>query len=604
MRFTRFDRWDAQLGSVKPISATHEEALDGTDTLTVSTFSFLEKGDRLVWRGPDGVWREHVVDDCKRVHDANGHAVTTATCINSVCETMGDYVESLDLAGVTVAAALSRVLANTRWTSAGSDVAGTYDFSFEHVSVREALNQIVETANSGEIHSYVTVGSTGVAARRVGIEASRGGSTTTRRFTYSKSVTSVRRTVEPTDPVTALYLYGKAERDAQGNAVRLTVESVNGGKRYVEDASALARWGRPDGSGGKAHRFGTYTDENCDDPSFLLAQGRRQLQNVSQPEVTYEVDVIDAEDALAGVSLGDAVDVIDTAFAPAIRMRDRVSRIRRDLMQSTATGTVTIGSSRPVLVRQFVAAAKTAKKQDNTSSKVEANSPSWDDAANLGSSYLERLGSSLNGDSSYISDLIDSLREAGMSGGGGTFPVDNDADDPTVVLDDLDASNLQGVALLAKFYNALNNLLRVYRKDGYGGIYVDVGMAARRLMEVEQFASGGQLTLYVPSDSIADLSKRGFIRLMDGNVYMRGQQTGLLGASGNAYGTVQADSAGASMFTPRSAVSVTNSGVDIYADSYGAGMSMSSGYLGLSAGNTTLELKSDGVYVNGTKLST
>ena len=67
---------------------------------------------------------------------------------------------------------------------------------------------------------------------------------------------------------------------------------------------------------------------------------------------------------------------------------------------------------------------------------------------------------------------------------------------------------------------------------------------------------------------------------------------------------MQADSAGASMFTPRSAVSVTNSGVDIYADSYGAGMSMSSGYLGLSAGNTTLELKSDGVYVNGTKLST
>ncbi|MBQ9317727.1 MAG: phage tail protein [Atopobiaceae bacterium] len=591
MRFTRFDRWESQLGSVKPISATHEEALDGTDTLTLSTFSFLEKGDRLVWRGPDRAWREHVVDDCRRVHDANGRAVTTATCINSVCETMGDYVEELRLEGVTVATALSRVLANTRWASAGSDVTGTYDFGFEHVFVREALNQIVETANAGEIHAYVTVGPTGVATRRVGIEASRGNPTATRRFTYSKSVTSVRRTVEPTDPITALYLYGKAERDEQGNAVRLTVESVNGGKRYVEDASALARWGRPDGSGGRAHRFGTYTDENCDDPSFLLEQGRRQLANVSQPEVTYEVDVIDAEDALAGVSLGDAVDVVDTAFAPAIRMRDRVSRIRRDLMQSTATGTVTIGRRANLLVRQFQATAETKKKQSKTSAKVEASSPSWDRAGSLSSDY--------------VSDLLDKIKQSGQSvGGDPLFPVRNDADDPTVVLDDLDASNLQGVALLAEFYNALNNLLRVYRKDCYGGIYVDVGMAARRLMEVEQYASGGQLTLYVPSDSIADLSKRGFIRLMDGNVYMRGQQTGLLGASGNAYGTVQADSAGASMFTPRSAVSVTNSGVDIYADSYGAGMSMSSGYLGLSAGNTTLELKSDGVYVNGTKLST
>lgn len=604
MRFTRFDRWDTQLGSVKPISATHEEALDGTDTLTVSTFSFLEKGDRLVWRGPDGIWREHVVDDCRRVHDANGRAVTTAICINSVAETMGDYVESLTLTGVSVAVALSRVLAYTRWTSAGSDVAGTYDFSFERVSAREALNQIVGVANAGEIRAQVTVGPTGVAARRVGIEASRGSSSATRRFTYSKSVASVRRTVEPTDPITALYLYGKAERDDDGNAVRLTVESVNDGRRYVEDAAALALWGRPDGSGGRAHRFGSYTDESCDDPSFLLEQGRRQLANVSQPEVTYEVDVVDAEDALAGVSLGDAVDVVDTAFAPAIRMRERVSRIRRDLMQGTATGTVTIGSRNPVLVRQFEAAASTARKQDDTSSKVEAGGPSWDSAANLDSAYLGRLGSSLNGDSSYISDLIDSLRDAGMSGGSGTFPVDNDASNPSVRIDDLDSSNLQGVSLQALISSTLQNLLRIYRKDGYGGICVDAGMAARRLAEVEQYASGGQLTLYVPSDSIADLSKRGFIRLMDGNVYMRGQQVGLLGASGNSYGTVQAGAGGASMFTPRSGVSVANSGVDIYADNYGAGMSMSSGYLGLSAGSTTLELKSDGVYVDGRKLST
>ena len=604
MRLTRYDRWDAQLGSVKPISATHEEALDGTDTLTVSTFSFLEKGDRLVWRGPDRVWREHVVDDCKRVHDASGRSVTSATCINSISETMGDYIESLSLTGATVATALSRVLEHTRWTSAGSDVTGSFDFSFEHVSVREALNQIVEAANAGEVHAWVTVGPTGVATRRVGIEASRGSSTATRRFTYSKSVSSVRRTVEPTDPITALYLYGKAERDDDGNVTRLTVESVNGGKRYVEDTAALALWGRPDGNGGRAHRFGTYTDENCDDASFLLAQGRRQLQNVSQPEVTYEVDVVDAEDALAGVSLGDAVDVVDTAFAPAIRMRDRVSRIRRDLMQSTATGTVTIGNRKPVLVRQFEAAATTAKKQDETSSRVEASSPAWDSAANLDGPYLDRLGSSLNGNSSYISDLIDSLREAGISGGSGTFPVDDDSSNPTVRLDDLDSSSIQGVTLQAKISSTLQNLLRVYRKDSYGGVYVDAGMAARRVAEVEQYASGGQLTLYVPSDSISDLSKRGFIRLADGNVYMRGQQVGFLGAASNAYGTVQADSSGASMFTPQSGVSVANTGVDIYVANFSSGISMSSDYIGLIAGTTKLELKSDGVYVDGKKLST
>lgn len=592
MRFTRFDRWESQLGSVKPISATHEEALDGTDTLSISTFQFLEKGDRLVWRGPDLAWREHVVDDCRRAHDANGRAVTTATCINSVCETMGDYVESLKLSGATVASAMAGVLANSRWTSAGSDVAGTYDFSFEHVSVREALNQIIETANTGELHAYVSVGATGVASRSVRIAARRGSPTATRRFTYSKSVTSVRRTVEPTDPVTALYLYGKAEDDGSGNPVRMTVESVNGGRRYVEDTAALARWGRWNaGRTARVHRFGTYTDENCDDPSFLLEQGRRQLANLSQPEVTYEVDVTDAEDALAGVSLGDAVDVVDEGFAPAIRMRERVTRIRRDLMLSTATGTVTIGRRASLLVRQFQATAETKKKQSKASAKVEASSPSWDRAGSLSSDY--------------VSDLLDRIRQSGQSvGGDPLFPVRNNADDPSVVLDDLDASNLQGVALLAEFYDALNNLLRVYRKDGYGGIYVDVGMAARRLMEVEQYVSGGQLTLYVPSDSIADLSKRGFVRLMDGNVYVRGQQVGSLGTASPHYGTVSATSGGASMFNDRSGVIVDASGIAMYADSYQTALSLSSGGIGMSIGSTTLEVKADGVYVNGTKLAT
>ena len=590
MRFTRFDRWGTQLGSVKPISATHEEALDGTDTLTLSTFSFLEKGDRLVWQGPDGTWHEHVVDECRRVHDANGRAVTTATCINSICETMGDYIESLELADATVASSLSKVLSRSRWSSGGSDVAGTIDLSLERVSVREALGQIVEAAGSGELHAYVTVGATGVTGRHARIAARRGSATATRRFTYSKSVASVRRTVESTDPVTALYLYGKAYGDGSGSPVRLTVEGANGGKRYVEDAAALALWGRPDGNGGRAHRFGTYVDEACDDASFLLEQGRRQLANLSQPEVTYEVDVTDAESSLAGVSLGDAVDVVDGGFSPALRMRERVTRVRRDLMLGTATGTVTIGRHKPVLVRQFEAQAKAAKRQRKTSAKVEAGSASWDRAGSLSSDY--------------VSDLADRLRASGESiGGRGVFPVDDDTSSPTVRLDDLGVSNLQGVALQAAISGTLQNLLRVYRKDGYGGAYIDTGMAARRLAEVEQYAAGGQLTLYVPSDTIADLTKRGFIRLADGNVYMRGQQVSPLGASSTGYGTVQVDSGGASMFTPRSGVFVDNAGVLAYADSYAAGISVQAGSVQIAVGNDTYTFDASGISKNGTVIA-
>lgn len=611
MRFTRYDRWETQLGSVRPITATHEEDLDGTDTLTITTFDFVEKGDRLVWRDLSGQWHEHVVDSVQRIHDSNGRSISNVTAINSICETLGDYIGSLTLTDVSVASALASVISagGSRWLSS-SDVQGTFSFTFENTSVREAINQIIEEANAGELRAYVTIGSTSSAevyTRVVQIKAERGSSTATRRFTYSRNVTSVRRIVESTDPVTALYAYGKASEDSNGNVSRLDISSVNGGLRYVEDTSARDSWGRwNDSKTAKVHHFGYYVDENCTDASFLKAQAQRQLANLSQPEITYEADVIDAEDALRGVALGDHVDIVDTAFDPPVRMRQRVTRIKRDLMLETATGTVTIGKRKSYLVMRYVedATEKKAKtKTTSTSTKTETIVGSGGSA--LDQSWLDNLANRLNSDPSYLQDLADALVDGGyISGGGGnTFPTVNDATTPTVQIDDLDASNLQGISLQAKISSTLQNLLRVYRKDGYGGIYVDVGMAARRVAEVEQYSAGGQLTLYVPSDSIADLSQRGFIRLADGNVYMRGQRTGLLG-SGDAYGTVQADASGASMFTPRSGIGVSNTGVDIYVASYASGISITSDYIGLAAGSTTLELKSDGVYVDGTKIST
>ena len=75
---------------------------------------------------------------------------------------------------------------------------------------------------------------------------------------------------------TALYGYGKSLQtaDEDGNLTggydrKLTFGDVNGGQNWVGSADALARWGRPDGKGGKAHVFGDVEFSDCEDAAEL-----------------------------------------------------------------------------------------------------------------------------------------------------------------------------------------------------------------------------------------------------------------------------------------------------------------------------------------------
>ncbi len=49
LSITRFSRWGENLGRPSVTDAKHEEALDGTDKLTITCAEELSKGDRLVW---------------------------------------------------------------------------------------------------------------------------------------------------------------------------------------------------------------------------------------------------------------------------------------------------------------------------------------------------------------------------------------------------------------------------------------------------------------------------------------------------------------------------------------------------------------------------
>ena len=101
----------------------------------------------------------------------------------------------------------------------------------------------------------------------------------------------------------------------KGIGKRLTFERINGGKAYVEDLSAKAKYGRndPQSPDGKAHFFGSVIFDDIEDEETLLAKTREKLEELSKERYTYTAKVTDLSKygfEHEGVGFGDRA-VID-----------------------------------------------------------------------------------------------------------------------------------------------------------------------------------------------------------------------------------------------------------------------------------------------------
>ena len=388
--FTRFNRWGDNLGRLTVSAATHADALDGTDELKITCAEDLVKGDRVVWIDLQGVCHEHIVDTVDRVHDDDGAPETQAVCINSVNETWDDWLDDKRPSG-SVSVALSSILADTRWEVGTCDQGGRASHTFYHISVREGIAELLETWG-GELETTIVHNGAGIVARRVNIRALRGNQSSAKRFTWTKDLVSVKRSIASDNPKTRVYGYGKGvETEGGGYGRRLTFGDINGGKDYVEDAEATAVWGHPDGEGGILPAVASYVNEQCEDAAQLLQETKDYLEQVKEPKVTYTASVIDLYAfgrSWEGVGVGDDVAIIDKGFsAGGVRLHGRVSQIERDLL--TGDATVTFGTLTDTMADmwQSVSSALKSNSQQNAL---------YDAAAGTSVSWLIQLQQALN----------------------------------------------------------------------------------------------------------------------------------------------------------------------------------------------------------------
>lgn len=387
--YTWQDAYVSTIGPEELLALTHTDELNGEDSVDIVTTFALKQGYRLVWADRLGKVHEHVCQDPKGLH-AGGDTVYTDTAINSICETYGDYIEDKRPYGYGFLQALNVCLEPTRWTAGTVDQTGTVDkgLTFYHTSSREALQSILKCG--GELETEITVSGGKVSSRKAGIRSHRGTKGGHRRFTYTKDLASVSRT-EHYGAITACYGYGKGiETDTGGYGRKLTFGDINNGKNYVEDATALKLYGRPDGKGGRAHVFGQYENPNCEDAATLLAETRAYHDSRKEPGMTYEADVVDLVQfgrEWEGVAVGDDVQIVDTCFSPALRCEGRVTKLVTDELGGSMR--VTLGNITETMADMWLS-------QQKQVSSLSKRSSSWDVAASTPPSYLQQVVDAMN----------------------------------------------------------------------------------------------------------------------------------------------------------------------------------------------------------------
>lgn len=392
MRFPVYSRTGAYVGDIPHVSsAVRTRNVDGTDQLELSCIGIdLQKDDRVLVKCRDA-WREYAVISVSRERAASTGALA-AVCRNSVAELSRKYIVEREGRSYTATQALDKAIEGTRWARGTVDVPGTHDVSFYHQSALKSLEDVC-AAYGCELDATVEVEGNTVRRRLVHLRAHVGNQAARRRFEYSRDLVSIKRTVAADDVVTRLYPWGKGvETEGGGYSRKIGIADVNGGKPYVEDAEATKRFGIPDAKGVPQPNEGSWEDGNIDDPSVLLAEAKKRLKDMCAPRVSYEAEVAVMERAgegIEGAECGDAVQVVDTAFDPPLRLEGRILETSEDLVGDLSRSKIKLGNIVETYTRRN-------QRVEAAVQKLTGSAGAWDDAASLGGGYLNGIVDGLN----------------------------------------------------------------------------------------------------------------------------------------------------------------------------------------------------------------
>ena len=406
VRVILFDRFGNPLGELSEdevFGLVRTEKVNGEHSLTITTTRVLEKGWRVLTCDARGIWREHVVYGTDALHDSAERPFGSHYCVWSVQpDLMGTRVSAMPgvINPTTAALALDAALGGTgRWSRGTVTQTTTGGASMYDTDGWSAMGALVETWG-GEVDTTIGVGSAGVVSRQVDLYDKQGDQSGRRRFDFGADIKSVRRRIEDGPLYCRITPRGRGEEtEGGGYGRKITIESVNGGKDYLENPAMVDLAKLPDGHGG--WEYPTLEVENPDikTPAELKAWAQSVLEEYTVPKVTYEVDVMQLarEGAdMHGVSLGDSVQVVDRKFG-GLRIAARVMEMTVNMLDE-ADAKLTIGQVADDLSTMFGGFGTRLNTVANAVYNMNGGTYS---TAGFLSRLLERLNEEINADGGY-----------------------------------------------------------------------------------------------------------------------------------------------------------------------------------------------------------
>lgn len=353
-RILVYDHLDKPLFELDPnrvYSLKMVEKVNGEHSLSITTTHELEKGDRIFYHDGEKLREFVVLGDVASHSDGFTHEYY---CVWSLqYDLSAAYIDDVRLGDVNhqkvIGDAMALVTSTSRWEVGSSDVETVSSGWFYYTSCWDALSRVVEQWVC-EVDSTITLGNPVV--RRLDCWQKVGDQTPKRRFDYGYDLTSIKRTVLDDLYVCRIVPRGKGEAITDGSEVtgygrRVTIESVNPtGEEWIQDDAAAAIVRVPNGTGyDYPTQIVIYESEET--PQGLYDRAMEDLETWTRPKVSYEASVLSLGGAgldVQGVSLGDAVQVVDTTFGEdGLRLSARVLGIEHDLLDPS-NDKLTIGN--------------------------------------------------------------------------------------------------------------------------------------------------------------------------------------------------------------------------------------------------------------------
>ena len=232
--------------------------------------------------------------------------------------------------GVKTADVLNYILARQtkqNWKLGDCDFTRYFEYNWENSTLLAALFAVPECFDSEYLWSWDTTVYPWTLSLTVPADTLKS------EIRYAKNMTNIKKTTDATSIANRVYALGYGEGVNQ-----LTIEAVNGGVPYVEDALSIERYGLCST---------ILVDSRYQVAENLKAYAEQILAGLKEPYISYEIGAIDLHrltgDSFSKFRPGEVVRVVDEA--DGINLRTRIVRVEKsDAEGDPGSVTVTIAN--------------------------------------------------------------------------------------------------------------------------------------------------------------------------------------------------------------------------------------------------------------------